>query len=112
MKIYKVGEEILKQKIDGELWLFVVSDVFQLTQGEYDKNEAYNDALGNYEPEKELPTNSVVTISATNKLGESVELKWSYPAVGVYPHVSRKGWSKALFVKLNQILGSWEYPNA
>ena len=68
--------------------------------------------LGDYEPENERPVNSVANIlatGATGATGELVTLKWSAGKRGVYPHISRKGWSKGLFVKLNQILSQWTF---
>jgi len=112
MNVFEIGKEILKEKINGELWIFAVDDIFHLSQEEYAENEAFNDTLGDYEPDKERPTSSVVTIVATSKAGDIVELKWSYPSMGVYPHVRQKGRSKGVFVKLNQTLRKWNYPNA
>lgn len=96
-------------RIENEKWIFEISDVFHLTEQEYRANEAYNDKLGDYEPENERPVNSVATILATGASGELVTLKWSAGKKGVYPHISRKGWSKGLFVKLNQILSQWTF---
>ena len=85
------------------------------TEQEYRANEAYKDKLGDYEPENERPVNSVANIlatgatGATGASGELVTLKWSAGKRGVYPHISRKGWSKGLFVKLNQILSQWTF---
>jgi hypothetical protein len=112
MKTFKVGEIVLREKIEGETWVFAVTDVFHLSEEEYAKNEEYNDTLGNYEPEKELPTNSVATITATGSNGDSVELKWFSGFKGIYPHLSKKGWTKGLFVKLNATLIKWEFTNA
>lgn len=112
MYIFEVKKIILNEKIDDDVWVFVVSDIFHLSHEQYAKNEAYNDSLGDYEPEKELPTNSVATIKATSSSGDSVELYWSSGAGGIYPHISKKGWSKGLFIKLNNILKKWRWPNA
>ena len=112
MKVFKAGEVILKEKILGKTWVFSVGHVFHLSKEEYERHEAYNDTLGNYEPEKELPINSVATITATCQNGEIVELKWSSDFNKIYPHISQKGWSKGLFVKLNIELNKWIFPNA
>ena len=112
MKKFKVGEIVLKEKIEAETWVFAISDVFHLSEEEYKTNETYNDTLGNYEPEKELPTNSVATITATSQSGKSVDLTWSSGINKVYPHLSQKGWSKGIFIKLNVELAKWVFPNA
>ncbi len=112
MNVFEPGKEVLTEKIDGELWTFSISKVFHLSPEEYAQNEAFNDTLGDYEPEKELPTSSVVTIEAKNKTGDIVVLHWSSSKPGVYPHISKKGWSKGLFIKLNQTLNKWNYSNA
>ena len=111
MKVFEVGEVVLKEKIAGENWVFSISHVFHLSKEEYEKNETYNDTLGNYEPDKELPTNSVATIKATSQSGQSVELKWYSDFNKVCPHLSQKGWSKGVFVKLNVELKKWLFPN-
>jgi len=112
MKVFKVGEIVLKEKIDGEKWIFSITEVFHLSKEEYTANEAYNDTLGNYEPEKEKPTNSSVIITATNQSEDFVELRWSSGINKIFPHLSKKGWSKGLFVKLNIELSKWVFPNA
>lgn len=111
MKTFEIGKEVLRERIEGEVWKFVIVDVFHLSSNEYARNEAYNDTLGNYEPEKELPTESVATIKATSPSGDSVELKWCPGIKGVYPHIRKKGWTKGLFLKLNQILNQWKFPD-
>ncbi len=112
MNIFQTGNVVLEERIDGERWVFKVSKVFYLSDEEYSRNEAYNDTLGNYEPAKELPTNSFATITASNNSGGYIEFHWSSGIGKIYPHVSKKGWSKGLFVKLNQILSKWRFPNA
>jgi len=112
MNIFEIGNVVLEERINGELWVFKISDVFHLSDKEYARNEAHNDTLGNYEPEKELPTSSVATITATNHSGCSIEMTWSTSFNKVYPHISKEGWSKGLFLKLNQTLSKWRFPNA
>ena len=96
MNIFEVGTVVLKEQIDGECWEFRISKIFHLSSEEYAKNIAYNDTLGNWEPDKELPENSVVTITATNNKGSLVKLKWTPGCKGVFPHIREKGWSKGL----------------
>lgn len=110
MEIFEVGKIILEQKINDDLWVFSISKVFQLTEEEYANNGAFNDTLGNYDPENELPTSSVVTIIALNNSGGSIKLFWSCGIKGVYPYIRKKGWSKGLFIKLNKILQKWKLP--
>ena len=64
--------------------------MFHLSEEEYARNEEYNDTLGNYEPEKELPTNSKATIIATSSSGEIVEFMWISGFKKIYPHVSKR----------------------
>jgi hypothetical protein len=111
MKEFRVGETVLKEKIDNEIWVFTISDVFHLSQEEYKSNVAYNDTLGNYEPDKELPTNSTAIITGASQSGKLVELRWSSGFNKVYPHLSLKGWSKGIFLKLNIELAKWAFPN-
>ena len=112
MNTFEIGKIITKRNIEGNLWVFSVGDVFHLSREEYVKNEAFNDTLGDYEPDKELPTNSVATIIASNSDGDEVELKWCPGIKGVYPHIRKKGWSKMLFVNLNAELKKWKFPDA
>ena len=112
METFEQGKLILEEKINGVLWEFRVSEIFHLSDEEYARNEAYNDTLGNYEPEKELPTDPSVRITASAKFGECVHLTWLPREKTLSPHVSKAGWSKSLFSKLKGLLINWELPNA
>ena len=111
MEIFEVGKVVLKTRIENDYWVFEISDVFQLSSEEYAMNDAYNDTLGNYDPENEKPTESVATIRATNTNGETVVLRWCYSTKGIYPHTRQKGWARGLFIKLNTILRNWRFEN-
>ena len=110
MKTFEVGKVILEEKIAGENWTFYITNVFHLPKEEYTKNQEHNNTLGNYEPEKELPKNSVVTITATNQNRGSIELKWSSELNKVLPQIRKRGWTKSLFSKLNVELSKWSFP--
>lgn len=109
MSFFEVGKVVLKLHIENQKWEFKIVDVFNLSEEEFRQNDAFNDTLGNYEPEKELPISSLATINAISSSGEIVELKWSSCSHRVFPDVRHKGWSKAVFVKLNVALKKWRF---
>lgn len=111
MKYFEVGETIQKTQISNETWEFKVSDIFHLTNSEYATNEAFNYTLGDYEPEKELPTYPYVEITAKSKTGETVKLIWLPYDKILSPHISKDGWSKGLFTGLKGKLINWKLRN-
>lgn len=108
MKYFEIGETIHKTQLSNESWEFKVSGVFHLTDSEYATNEAFNNTLGDYEPEKELQTNPYVEIIAQSISGETIKLIWLPHDKILSPHISKNGWSKGLFTGLKGKLISWK----
>jgi hypothetical protein len=100
METFSIGKTILEETIENQKWVFKVKDIYNPSPTEIEQNEAYNDTLGNYEPDKELPTTPSVELVAINQNGEKVEMWWGPCGKHLGPHVSKKGWSKSLFTKL------------
>jgi len=109
MNTFEVGKIVHRVRIGEEKWVFEIIHVSHLTDEEYARNEAFNDTLGDWDPENELPTNSLAVILASSSKGDTETLNWSSGMDGVYPHINRKGWTKGLFVKLNEILRKWHF---
>ena len=111
MEQFQLGKTVLKTQLSNETWEFKVSDIFHLTDSEYASNEAFNDTLGDYEPDKELPTSPNVEITAKSKSGEVVKFIWFPCDKTLTPHISKSGWSKGLFAGLKGKLINWKLPN-
>lgn len=111
MEYFEPGKEVLKVKVDDQFWTFRILNVYNPSFEELERNKKHNAALGNWEPDKELPHAPHVTLRAESADGESLEMWFDPEQQGLGPHISRKGWSRGLFGRLNGILCSWRLPD-
>ena len=111
METFRPDKIIETVIIENQKWIFRVADVYNPSQEEINHNRAHNDALGNFEPEKELPVNAHITITAESQSGETIELWWSPSDKVLGPHMSKKGWSKGIFTGLKGKLANWQLAN-
>ena len=95
MEYFEVGKILSKRKIAEQEWVFRISHVLNPSPEEVASNEEFNLSLGNYEPEKELPTKPLVSIIAESKDGEKLDFWWDPTYKKLGPHLSKHGWSKS-----------------
>jgi len=97
MDYFEIGKILSKRKIDELEWEFRISNIFNPSPQEIASNEEFNLSLGNYEPDKELPTKPLISIIAESNDGEKVDFWWDPTYKKLGPHISRSGWSKGIF---------------
>jgi hypothetical protein len=104
MRTFEDGLKVMEFTVDGERWTVVVEKIFHPTEEEVKSNEAFNETLGNWEPEKKKSTEPWVTLFISTKNKPPIGMWWAPIEQILGPHVSRKGWSKSLFVKIRREL--------
>ena len=112
MEIFELNKIILKEVIDKKTWEFRVDEVINPSREEIERNKEFNDSLGNYEPEHvELlrSTTPLIKLVAESSEGEVISLWWDPCIKKVGPPISKKGWSKGLFTKINGKLANWKF---
>ncbi len=108
MREFEIGSVIYEPSVEGARWKVVVSSVYNPSDSELEANQRHNDSLGNWEPERELPTERQVYLSVVSETGEKFQLHWTPSSKILGPHVSRRGWSKAMFNNVKSQLLNWK----
>ena len=98
MKKLKEGLVIYDFSADGQKWQVSITSIYNPSPTEIEKNKAYNDTLGNFEPDQEeLPVRPFVQLECRSSSGE-IQMMWWDPLGKVLgPDISRKGWTRSLF---------------
>lgn len=91
------------------VWNVVVSDIFNPTRDEIETNELHNKLLGNWEIEKERPTEPKIDITLISP-EKSINMYWLPTRKVLGPHLEKSGWPKALFTRIKGELLRYKLP--
>ena len=110
MATFVNGAVVKEIQAGGKRWQVRVVEVCNPSAAEIALNKAFNETLGNWEPERERPVESRVRFEISTSESERFEMHWSPTQKVLGPHVSRKGWDRGTFNAIRGELLRWRLP--
>ena len=110
MATFVDGAVIKEIDAGGKRWRIEVVEVYNPSAAEIASNKAFNDTLGNWEPDRMRPLEPQVRIEISAGDSERFEMYWIPTRRLLGPHISRPGWSGGTFNAVKIELSRWHLP--